>query len=136
MESSIPKLDKIHHKKRNGSKLSKEQRVGPESCRLQPSNAPSWAINSSAAVTYAESDEDTHEPLSTPHDTDDSITPNSSASTYEKDASDSSDIDSDPELENWIQEATTISTWCSTIITDPEHVRCIFYLLCLATCTY
>ena len=39
------------------SPSSKEWSVGPESDRLPPSNGTTWAINSSAAVAYAESDE-------------------------------------------------------------------------------
>ena len=104
----IKKLDKRHLKKKNNSKPSKERRVGPESGRPAPSNAPSWAIVTSTTVTHAESghDDDTHMPLSTSLDTDDSIGITASSS---KNASDSSDSESDPEFENWIQQATTSS---------------------------
>ena len=46
-------------------------------------------------------------PLSASLDTDDSITTSSGNHMQDKDMSDSSDIDSDPDLENWIQQATT-----------------------------
>ena len=76
------------------SPSSKEWSVGPESDRLPPSNGTTWAINSSATVAYAESDEDTHVPLLTSLDADDSITASSSTSTHDKDVSDSNNIDS------------------------------------------
>ena len=107
LNSLIKKLDKRHLKKRNNSKPSKERRVGPESGRPPPSNAPSWAIVSPVAHAESDQDEDTHMPLSASLDTDDSITTSSGNHMQDKDMSDSSDIDSDPDLENWIQQATT-----------------------------
>ena len=108
LNALIKKLDKRHLKKKNNSKPSKERRVGPESGRSAPSNAPSWAIVTSTTVTHAESghDDDMHMPLSTSLDTDDSIGITASSC---KNASDSSDSESDPEFENWIQQATTSS---------------------------
>ena len=52
-EQTDPDDDKSFIKR---SPSSKEWRVGPESDRLPPSNGPTWAINSFAAVAYAESD--------------------------------------------------------------------------------
>ena len=108
LNALIKKLDKRHLKKKNNSKPSKERRVGPESGRPAPSNAPSWAIVTSTTVTHTESghDDDMHMPLSTSLDIDDSIGITASSS---KNASDSSDSESDPEFENWIQQATTSS---------------------------
>ena len=57
-----------------------------------------------------DSDQDSHVPLSTSPESVTAAMSSTQEESHDQDASDLSDIDSDPELENWIQEATVIRT--------------------------
>ena len=114
LSTLLNKLDKRHFKQKNNLKPSKEQKVGPTSTRLPPSSPPSWAINGSF-ISTADSDHDSHAPLSTSESPDITSTGTDSSSqedgNHDKDIdassfSGASDNESDPEFEDWIKETT------------------------------